>query len=553
MPVAEGVSDAVVLAIEEHQSLFPDVEVQAEPVRYYPHATTTANIVGYVSQITGSEYAQVKNQYCSAGILCYGENSQFGQAGVESSMEKYLRGAPGKEVFQVDAQGQVIRRLSVTPPVPGDDVVLSVSLADQQSAVQALQDWMTKARAYAGPGEPPVAPAPAASMVVEDPRNFQILALATYPDYDPSDFLGGISEAKWAYYNNPKSNYPLLDRALSTGYDPGSTWKLITATAQLDYGLRSPYTYYFDSGSVTVGNHTYYDNQDSGTGNVDLQGALTVSSDAYFYSLGYQFWQLWANDKSHPQYLQQIASQYGLGHYTGIGLPGDYPGIVPSQAVFTREHQQYPKAYPDPYFYPGQEVLEAIGQGEDSVSPLQLADAYGAFANGGTLYVPQVVLAVEAPGFADTLSNRIVKRFIPKVQGHVRLPSSSGRSAILQGLEGVTSNAQNGTAYGAFQSFPLSLYPVAGKTGTAQIDAWCPGTTACPAGTVPWPAYKQDTSIFTSFAPVGAPRFVVDAFFEQAGYGANVAAPAVEQEYLTLFGLNKPAKGTTSTTQGFSG
>ncbi len=535
VPVATGVPQSVVLAIDENQSLLPGVQVQAEPVRYYPHAKTMANIVGYVSQITGSEYAADKSATCGPGVPCYQTNSQIGQAGVEATFEKYLRGTPGKEIVQVDSQGHVLATVKVVPPVPGDDLVLSVSLKDQRAAVQALHQGVLSARN--GPAD--IASgyhyrAPAASMVVEDPRNGQILALATYPDYNPNDFLGGISVAKWKYYNDPANHFPLLDRAISEGYAPGSTWKLITATAQLDYGLRGAYQVYNDTGSFTVGTQVFHDNADSGFGPVDLSEAITVSSDAYFYSLGYQFWQMWAGQKGHPEYLQKIASEYGLGRYSGIQLPGEAPGLVPSQQVFTKEHDQYPKAYPDPYFYPGQEVLEAIGQGADLVTPLQLADAYSTFANGGTLYVPQVALAVEKPGNGTRPSNKIVKLFTPKVKDRVQMPDAANRSAMLTGFEGVASNVALGTAGTAFQGFPLSQYPVAGKTGTAQVGP--------DFGAVGWPKYIQDTSVFTSFAPAPAPRYVVDAFFEQAGYGASIAAPAVRQEYQTLFGLNKPAK-----------
>jgi penicillin-binding protein 2 len=535
VPVATGVSQSVVLAIDENQQLLPGVQVQAEPVRYYPHATTMANIIGYVSQITASEYNAFKSETCGAGVPCYQPNSEIGQAGVEATFEKYLRGVPGKEVVQVDSQGHVLATVSETPPVPGDDLVLSVSLRDQTAAVNALQQGMISART--GPVD--IASgyhyrAPAASMVVEDPRNGQILALATAPDYNPNDFLNGISVARWKYYNNPANHFPLLDRAISEGYAPGSTWKLITATAQLDYGLRGAYQIYNDTGSFTVGTQVFHDNADSGFGPVDLSEAITVSSDAYFYSLGYQFWQLWAGQKGHPEYLQKMASLYGLGRYSGIQLPGEGPGLVPSQQVFTREHQQYPKAYPDPYFYPGQEVLEAIGQGADSVTPLQLADAYATFANGGTLYVPQVALAIEKPGNGDRPSNRVVKLFTKQVKDHVPMPDSIGRAAMLSGFEGVTTNVALGTAGTAFQNFPLSQYPVAGKTGTAQVG---PVFSA-----VGWPKYIQDTSVFSSFAPATAPRYVVDAVFEQAGYGASIAAPAVRQEYMTLFNLNHPAK-----------
>jgi penicillin-binding protein 2 len=552
VPVAFGVPNATVLAIDENRSLLPHVEVQPEPVRYYPYGALTANIVGYVSEITASEYAAAKSEMCAPQIPCYQPNSIVGQAGVEESFERYLRGVPGKEVVAVNSQGQVLYTVSYTPPVPGDDLVLSISLADQRAAVASLEHWMAVARTSVDPVSGRPFRAPASAMVVEDPRNGQILALATQPDYNDNDFIGGISEAKWKLYNNPASYYPTIDRAISTGYQSGSTWKLITATAMLDYGLRSPYYYYNDTGSFSVGNQVFHDNADSGAGLVDLQQAITVSSDSYFYSLGYQFWLMWANERSHPEYLQDIASEYGLGHYSGIDLPGEAPGLVPSQQVFTREHEQYPKDYPYAYFTPGQEVLEAIGQGQDEVTPLQLANAYAAFANGGTLYVPQVVLAVEKPGGGVKPSNAIIHRYFPRVKDHVQLPDAAGRQAMLAGFEGVTSNVALGTAGVAFQSFPLSKYPVAGKTGTAQVDSYCSTPPACPVGSLPWPAYKQDTSVFTSFAPVSDPRFVVDAFVEQAGYGAQTAAPAVEQEYLSLFGLNKPARAraapATSTT-----
>ncbi|HET9060790.1 MAG TPA: penicillin-binding protein 2 [Acidimicrobiales bacterium] len=529
VPVATGVPESIVLAIDENQSLLPGVHAAAEPVRYYPYATTMANIIGYVSQITGSEYAAVKNRRCG-GALCYQPNSQVGQAGIEATYEDYLRGTPGKEVVQVDSQGHVLFRVSYSPPVPGDDLVLSVSLKDQQSAVQALANGITTARGIVDIASGYNYRAPAASMVAEDTNNGQILALATYPDYNPDDFLGGISYSRWKYYNNPANHFPLMDRAVSETYAPGSTWKLITATAQLDYGLRSAYQSYDDTGAFVVGTQVFHDNLDAGLGWVNLPMAITVSSDSYFYSLGYQFWQEWASQKGHPEYLQKIAEQYGLGNYSGIDLPGEAPGLVPSQQVFTKEHDQFPKDYPDPYFYPGQEVLEAIGQGADEVTPLQLVNAYATFANGGTRYRPQVVMDIEKPGNGHAPSGKVVRAFKPAVAGHVTMPGASDRAAMLQGFEGVTANPQ-GTAYSAFQNFPLSRYPIAGKTGTAQAGP--------DFSTVGWPKYIQDTSVFSSFAPATAPRYAVDAIFEQSGYGSSVAAPAVESEYKTLLGIKK--------------
>ncbi|HTW06053.1 MAG TPA: penicillin-binding transpeptidase domain-containing protein [Acidimicrobiales bacterium] len=558
VPVAEGVSQSIVLAIDENQALLPGVTVQAEPVRYYPYGATTANIIGYVRQITGAEYAKVQTEQCAAGIPCYGPTSGYGQAGVEASFEKYLRGVPGKEVVAVDSQGQVLYRISYTPPVPGDDLVLSISLTDQKAAVAALGDWVTNARKMTDQVSNEPYRAPGAAMSVLDPRNGEVLALATYPDYNPNAFTGVITNAEWAYYNNPKNNFPTIDRPISSGYAPGSTWKLVTATAMLRAGLRTPDTYYDDIGSYTIGGQTFDDNDNQALNWVDLPEALTESSDTYFYSIGGEFYQDYdASGKlTGPDPLQQVASDYGLGHYSGIDLPDEAPGLVPDAQVVAKMHAQYPKDYPDGNWEPGFEVQEAIGEGEDLVTPLQLDNAYAAFGNGGTLYVPQVALAIEAPGRGDRTSGKILKLYYPKVKNLVPMPSSYDRAAILEGLVGVTAST-DGTAYGAFQNFPLAEYPVAGKTGTAQVDEYCAAGTTCAPGQVPWPAYKQDTSVFTSFAPADDPRFAVDAVFEQSGYGADVAAPAVEQEYTTLFGLNKPARGgscpSSSTTTSAAG
>ena len=540
VPVATGVPASVALSISENQRLLPGVTVTAAPVRYYPYGSLTANIVGYVTQITGKEYSAVKGQICAKGVPCYTMTSEVGQAGVEASMEQYLRGVPGREVLDVNAQGQVLGVASYTPPVPGDNIVLSISLADQKAAMTALADWTKVARTQLGVTSGHNYRSTGAAMVVENPHNGQLLALATYPDYNDNNFVGGISYKKWAYYNNPTNNYPLEDRPISWAGATGSAFKLITATAALDYGVRSPYYMYNDTGGITVGGQFFRDNAGISAGPVDLQTALTISDDAYFYSLGYDFWKLWAGSKGHPEYLQKIAAEYGLGNLSGVQLPGESYGLVPSQQVFNREHQQYPKAYPHPYFEPGQEIQEAIGQGQDEVTPLQLADAYSTFANGGTLYVPKIALAVEKPGTNAKPNGKIVKLYTPQVKDRVQMPSATDQAVMTSGFEGVTSNPQ-GTAYGAFTRFPLSQIPVAGKTGTAQV-----GPNYSQVG---WPAYIQNTSVFTSFAPANTPRFVVDAFFAQSGYGACAAAPAVVQEYYALFGLAKhglPASVTST-------
>ena len=260
VPVKVGVSNAVVLAIDENQSLLPGVTVQAEPVRYYPEGETTANIVGYISTITGPEYAQVKNEQCGRGVPCYQTTSLIGQARGGGQFRglrpRHPRGGKsGKWTRRARCSG-----CSATgPPVPGRQpgpLHLAHGPASRGAGPERLGD---KGAGDDRQRERPALPRPAASMVVEDPRNGQVLALATYPDYNPDDFLGGISEARWKYYNNPANNYPLIDRAISTGYAPGSTWKLITATAMLRYSLRSPYSYYDDTGTYTTGGQAFHD------------------------------------------------------------------------------------------------------------------------------------------------------------------------------------------------------------------------------------------------------------------------------------------------------
>ncbi len=223
----------------------------------------------------------------------------------------------------------------------------------------------------------------------------------------------------------------------------------------LNYGLRTPGTVYYDGGSYSIGGQIFNDNDSTALGDVDLAQAITESSDTYFYSVGGQFYvdYDYGKDLQGPDPLQGTASQYGLGHFSGIDLPGEAPGLVPDAQVIAKMHAQYPKDYPDGNWEPGFEVQEAIGEGQDLVTPLQLDDAYASFANDGTLYVPQVALAVEAPGHSARPNGKILKLFYPQVKDRVTMPSAYDRDAMVQGFEGVTASSV-GTAYAAFQASP---------------------------------------------------------------------------------------------------
>lgn len=503
VPVMPDASAGQILYVQENQDLFTGVEATTMTVRTYtPMGKAAGNIVGYVGQINQQEYNQLKNQG-------YQPDSQIGLAGIEAEYEDVLRGTEGVTKLQVDSAGDVLTTLSTTPPIPGDNLRLSINGNIQEVAVQALEQGMLAAQRQYDPVSHEDFQAPAGSAVVEDPNNGQILALATNPDYDPAEFVGGISQGNYsALLNNPTD--PLLDRAIQGQYAPGSTFKLVTATAGLMSGLITPTSIFDDTGSITIGNFVAHNDDDQAYGPIDLPEAITYSSDNFFNTIGLNLW--YGRNTYGPDYLQNVAAQYGFGKPTGIDLPDEYAGKIPTPASYVADHAADPTAFPQSQWYPGNSDQVAIGQDEDLVTPLQLANAYSAFANGGSLMVPSLVVD------AQNGSGGVVKAYGPKVVHKVTL-QPAWRTALLAGFEGVVNNPL-GTAYADFVHTPLVADDIAGKTGTAQVNA-----------------PHQDTSVFTSFAPFTDPQYVVDAFMEDAGYGASDAAPVVREIYDALFGV----------------
>ncbi len=502
VPVLPDASPEQILYIQEHQDLFPGVQATTESVRTYSKmGRAAANIVGYVGRISQSEYQSLKSRG-------YQQGDEIGQAGVEETFESVLRGTPGIEKVQVDSQGNVLATLSYTPPVPGDNLRLSIDGRVQMVAEQALEQGMASARQTFDKVTNRNFDAPAGSAVVEDPTNGQILALASVPTYNPAQFIGGISEKHYAAYrDNPA--HPLLDRTLQGDYASGSTFKLVTATAGLESGLITPNSLFHDTGVIMVGNTPAHNDNYAAYGWIDLPKAITVSSDNFFNTIGIKLW--YGRSSYGEDYLQNVAEKYGFGHRTGIALPGESPGFVPTPQTYIEFHRKYPKDYPQTQWYAGNSDQLAIGQDELLVTPLQLANAYAAFANGGSLMRPQI--AVDA----ETATRKVLHSYGPQVIRTIPL-KSSWRDAMLQGFEGVIDNP-SGTAYGVFAGTPLANAGLAGKTGTAQLQ----------------PPH-QDTSVFTSFGPVSNPHYVVDAFVEEAGYGASVAAPVTREIWDALLG-----------------
>ncbi len=507
VPVAVGVTAATVQYLQTHQSQYPGVSTQTVTQRTYPQGGTTGtHVLGYVGDIPSTFLAAHPNQG-------YTQASQVGLTGIEAQYEPYLRGADGRQALAVDSQGTVVGTLSTTAPQLGDTVVLNVDTGLQQEVQAALQNQILADRKTVDTVSGKIPPAPNGAVVVLNPQNGQVLAMASYPTYDLNEWVGGISTAHYQALEQTTANE---NEAIDGLYTPGSTFKLATATAALQSGLWNPTQQYTDTGSfhipgcpaagVTGTTCTLKDDPGDSGGTFNISGALTVSSDSFFYNLGYLFWNDRATYGDTP--IQNTATQYGMGTVTGIDLPGEGQGWVDSLATRTKLHQEAPKGFPNaPTWYTGDNIEMAFGQGETVLTPLEQAMAYSTFANGGTRYQPEVANAI-----VDPTTGKVIKQMQPVVTGHVAI-SPANYATILLGLEGVIYD-KTGTAYSAFQGFPAN-WVLAGKTGTASN------------GLGPNGQPEEPNSWFVAFGPNPNPQYLVLAVIDQGGYGADAAAPLV--------------------------
>ena len=504
IPVAFDVPPSAVLYIEQHESEFPGVIAQQESVRDYPYVGVATQTLGYVRQITAPELAELAR-------YGYYEGEIVGQAGLEKQYELYLQGKSGVVTEAVDPSGQVVRTVSTKPAKPGGSLVLNVDLGLEQDVSRSLADEVSVLHASGKA-------APLGAAVVLDSRNGQVLAMASYPSYDDNWWITGMTTARYALLNS-EVGYPLNNWAVQGFQPPGSTFKLVTATAALNTGIITPWTLIDDTGTYPLpGSKPLRDADNVPLGNINVVTALTRSSDVFFYTLGGRFWEDQSRYGVTP--IQDEAHLYGLGVPSGIDLPQDevQNGWVDSQQVRRLLHKQAPKVYADTW-YLGDNVEMAFGQGETVVTPIQLATAYATFANGGTRYAPELAASVISP------TGKVLKRFAPRVVAHVTM-SALTRQTILTGLEGVVQSPL-GTAYGDFIGFNFAKWNIAGKTGTATVTV---------------SDVVQPTSWFVAFGgPRGqVPRYVVCVEINQAGFGASAAAPVVRQifNYLYTHGIS---------------
>jgi penicillin-binding protein 2 len=484
--VKSDVPQATYSYILENQDRFPAVDVEQLAFRKYPYHQIGAHLFGTVGEVTAKEMKQERYRGVKMG-------DRVGQSGIEYSYDRYLRGKDGARRVSVDALGNARSQLAERVPKPGRQLRLSVDFDVQKAGQQAISGDQ-------------------GAFVVMDVQTGEVRALGSNPSFDPNVFAKTIRERDFKRLSDPANGAPLTDRATQGLYPTGSTFKLITATAALEGGLITPDTVLFDGGNLHVGGITFWNAGHAVNGALALRRALQVSSDVFFYRLG-----LDANGAGDGHLIQRWAHRLGLGHPTGIDLPGEGAGLIPSPEWRNR---LYKKHLTDRPWSVGDNINLAVGQGDVEVDPLQLAVAYSTIANGGYVVKPHLGERVE-----DSLG-RVIQEFRAPPRRRLDI-NPAYRQAILDGLRAAASQP-GGTSYPVFGNFKI---PVAGKTGTAQKGGG-----------------RADQSWYVGLAPYPNPRYVVVATLEHGGFGVQTAAPAVRKIMSVLFGIKDtgPSKGSTA-------
>ena len=494
--VKEDVSFKVYSYILEHQASFPGVEIQKDYLRAYPNGDLAAQILGNVGQISAAE---LKMRHFKG----YAAGDEVGQAGLEWTYDRWLRGRDGVSMVEVDAAGQPKANAPVGGgllPLPGDTLVTTIDAKVQAAAEQALVKGIEIAHSsgdWAANG---------GAAVVMDVRNGQILAMASNPTYNPKVYVGGLSEkdAKRLYVQASSANYPLLNRPTQEAIAVGSTFKPITAIAALEEGLITPSTTIDAGATYTNHGQVFHDWNPSGHGWLNLDQAITQSADTYFYPIGYKFY------LRPGTALQDWAERLGLGKPTGIDIPGEVAGRIPTPAWKRR----YFTTAIGKIWEPGDAIQLAVGQGYMEATPLQLATAYAAIANGGTIVQPHLGLRVVDP------EGQVVSNLEASMSSHHIDIALSTLDAVRTGLREAAS-LPSGTSAPVFANYPIA---VAGKTGTAQVyDASVHN--------------NVNYAWYASFAPFNDPKYVVVVMIEKGGHGGTAAAPAARLIYDQLFGV----------------
>jgi penicillin-binding protein 2 len=474
--LAEDLPVAKVARLSEVLSDLPGVDLEVQAIRDYPHGMLGSHLFGYVGQITESEYQRLR----SAG---YTPNDVIGKDGLEYAYDTYLRGIPGGQRVVVDATGSVVSTISAQAPVSGDTLITNIDWRLQQIAEEALSSGIASwghGRKLSG------------AVVAENPRTGAILALVSYPNFNPNDFAADNS--KRVLFDLTDRTQPLFNRAIASATPTGSTFKMVTGSAALTEGVVKVDQVVYDTGGWNCGGFYARDIAAGGLGDTTFVPALAASSDGYFFRLS---WWL-GNDR-----LRKYALAFGLDAKSGIDVPGENEGNWPTNAWELRNF-----GVP---MEPSEACFLGIGQGAMQATPLQMVNIASAVINGGTLYRPQIAREILRP------NGSIVRTFSPQVIRHVPV-TAEALQAVREGMAKVTD--PGGTAYG----LAIDGLPFSGKTGTAE--------TAGGSG--------PNTTWFIAWAPSDRPKLAMAVFVDRSGgYGAEVAAP-IAREILVRYFRKKP-------------
>lgn len=468
--VRKDIGKTIAGIIEERKSEFPGVFIETEAQRYYPGGEQGVHFLGYVGEITESDYMELAGQNYQLGDI-------IGKTGVERVYDYYLKGKDGGVWVEVNAYGKRLNVQTMKDSVPGANLILTIDKNLQEIAEEAMGDKT-------------------GAIVILDPTTGEVLAMVSKPEYDPNLLSGSISRLQWEDLAND-SRYPLMNRALQCFYPPGSIFKVVTATAALVGHEVGANEYLLCRGTFTVGNppHTFSCWREGGHGWVNMEEAIKVSCNVFFYQVG---------ARVGVDNIRKYAYLYGLGAITGIDLPSENAGLIPGP--------QWKKLEKGEPWYLGDTIIMSIGQGFLLVTPLQMANLIAAVSNGGTLFRPHIVKRIETP------EGKIIKEFCPEKIGELNLPADA-LAVIQQGLWAAV-NETGGTARGA----SVPGIEVAGKTSTAQN----------PSG--------EAHGWFIAFAPFENPRLALAILIEHGKSGAASAAPIAREIISRYFGLKKEEK-----------
>ena len=475
LPIRTKLTDEEVARFAVQRFRFPGVEIKARLFRNYPWGELASHVIGYIGRINQSEKKQIED-WPEEDQANYRGTDYIGKLGVEQAWEKQLHGITGVEQVETSAGGRAVRKLATSPATTGDTVVLSIDIKLQR----LIEDMYGERRG---------------ALVALDPKTGEVLAFVSKPTFDPNLFVDGIDQENWSMLNE-SIDKPLLNRALRGTYPPGSTYKPFMALGALTTGKRTPNQITQDNGSWVFGGHVFRSHGDHGLGPVDLHTSIVKSSNVYYYAL--------ANDMG-VDLIHDFMKPLGFGQHTGIDIQGEVRGVLPSQE-WKRNYYRKPE---HKKWYAGETISLGIGQGYNSFTMLQLAQATAILANNGVKHKPHLVIATE-----DPLAHQ--RRPVPKEPGE-QLPLKPEHMEVVR--KAMVAVTQGGTSTRVFAG---AGYLSGGKTGTAQAVTIGQKEKYNAAKLE---EHQRDHSLYIAFAPAEDPKIAVAAVVENSGFGAAHAAP----------------------------